>query len=216
MKQARKALLPVILSLAATAVVAAPKAPEEESLPPGAVYRYYSESGRLIMTNVLPREAIYLGYEVIDSKGRVLKTIEKAIPEEQRLAQQEELKAQRDRERKEAELRKLYASPDDAIRARDRQIDTLNLSITYARNTISQLEEKLNGALEQAASFEKQGKPVPEATQATIENYTRQIQDEESGVVNLQKDILSVQQQFAPIIQQLEDMQARAKASSEH
>ena len=170
----------------------------------GAMYRYRAPSGNLVISNTLPNEAIYTGYEVVDGNGRIIQTVEPALPEEQRKERQKELLEEQERKRLDAEIRRLYATPNDAVRARDRQITTLNLSIEYARGTLNQLEEKLNAALEQAASYEQQGKEVPPAVRGQIDSYSRQIQEQEREIAGYQADIHEIKREFAPIIERLE------------
>lgn len=194
--------LTILLLAASIALPAAP--PKTQELPPGALYRYRAPSGNLVITNTLPTEAIYTGYEVVDANGRVISTVEPALPEEERQKRRQELLEEQERKRLDEEIRRLYATPDDAVRARDRQITTLNLSIEYARNTLNQLEDKLNSALEQAASYEQQGKEVPPAVSGQIDSYTRQIQDQEREISGYQRDINEIKREFAPIIDRLE------------
>lgn len=178
-------------------------------VPLGALYRYQTPSGGLVISNTLPIEAIYTGYDVIDSQGRVIQAVPPALPEEERQQRQQQVLEEQQRARMDAEIRRLYATPGDAERARDRQISTLTLSIEFARNTRNQLEGKLNDALAQAAGFEQQGQEVPPATTALIDSYSRQIEEHELEIKSLEEDIAAVREEFAPIIERLEASGAR-------
>lgn len=183
---------------------AAPAEDKGEALPPGALYRYHTEKGRLVITSVLPQEAIYLGYEIIDPSGRVLREVEKALPEEERRQRREELLARS----RDAQLLKLYSTPDDAMRARDRQISAIRLNIDYATNTINQLSDKLSREVSAAATVERQGRPIPENMQATIDQYTRQIKEQEEQVRQYEADIRKLDAEFEPIISRLRQIKA--------
>lgn len=200
-----KRLLLIPLLLASTQL----HADNRDEVPLGAMYRYETPSGGLVISNTLPIEAIYTGYEVIDSLGRVIQSVPAAMPEEERQQRQQEALAEQERMRLDAEIRRLYATPGDAERARDRQISTLSLGIDFARNTRHQLEGKLNDALAQAASHEQQGVAVPEPISAQIDSYSRQIEEQELEIRALERDIISVRQEFAPIIERLEASGAR-------
>ena len=174
--------------------------PDPEALPPGALYRYRTETGDLVITSVLPEKAIYLGYDIIDNRGRLLRVVEAAKPEEERRQMQEEMRLRQ----QDAQLQRLYPTPEDAERARDRQLASLRLGIDYARGIITQLDGKLAGEVARAAESERAGRAVPEAVQANIDLYTRQIREQEDKIVAIEQDMEAVHEEFAPIIRRLE------------
>tara|TARA_Y100001972_G_scaffold118733_1_gene159203 strand:- start:86 stop:721 length:636 start_codon:yes stop_codon:yes gene_type:complete len=173
---------------------------DTDALPAGALYRFRTANGSLMISSVLSDQAIQSGYEVIDNRGRVLRVVEPAIPEAQRLEMQQEMRARQ----QDAQLRRLYPTPQDAERARDRQISSLRLGIDYARGIISQLDTKLAEEVAKAATAERAGKPVPEVVQGNIELYTRQIREQEEKIAGLEQDINEVMEDFAPIINRLQ------------
>lgn len=183
---------------------------DPEALPPGALYRFRNASGSLMISSVLPEQAIYTGYEIIDNRGRVLRVVEPAMPEEERRKLQEEMRLRQ----QDNQLKRLYPTPEDAERARDRQIASLRLGIDYARGIISQLDSKLAAEVASAADAERAGKPVPEAVQANIELYTRQIREQEDKIVDIEKDIGVVSEEFAPIIRRLREIESEQQAQS--
>jgi hypothetical protein len=177
---------------------------DPEVLPPGALYRFRNANGSLMISSVLPEQAIYTGYEIIDNRGRVLRVVEPAMPEEERRKMQEEMRLRQ----QDNQLKRLYPTPEDAERARDRQIASLRLGIDYARGIISQLDGKLAAEVASAADAERAGKPVPEAVQANIELYTRQIREQEEKIAEIEKDIGIVSEEFAPIIRRLREIES--------
>ena len=176
---------------------------DPEALPPGALYRFRNANGSLMISSVLPEHAIYAGYEIIDNRGRVLRVVDPAMPEEERRKMQDKMRARQQDE----QLRRLYPTPEDAVRARERQIASLRLGADYARGIISQLDDKLAAELASAAEAERAGKPVPEAVQANVELYTRQIREQEDKIADIEKDIIAVHEEFEPIINRLRQME---------
>jgi hypothetical protein len=172
---------------------------DADALPAGALYRFRTANGSLMISSVLPEQAIQSGYEVIDNRGRVLRVVEPAIPESERSKLQQEMRTRQ----QDAQLRRLYPTPQDAERARDRQISSLRLGIDYARGIISQLDTKLAEEVAKAATAERSGKPVPEVVQGNIDLYTRQIREQEEKIAELEQDIAAVVDDFAPIINRL-------------
>lgn len=206
MKSLQIICLGVALLLAPPTLLArSGKAAEPEALPPGAVYRYINAQGSLVMSHTLPQEGIHAGYEIIDGQGRVIRQVEAAPPEQQQLlrergqqAREAEMQVRRDRE-----LLRMYAEPDDAERARDRQLAALQLNIDYARGNISQLRSRLDAEISNAARTERSGREVPEATTVVIERYGRQISDLEQEILQHEADMVQVRENFAPIIERL-------------
>ncbi|MDF1822330.1 MAG: hypothetical protein P1U64_12185 [Alcanivoracaceae bacterium] len=205
----KKTPLTLLALLMATAsATAAGPVGDPNALPAGAFYRYTTEDGRLVMTNALPQEAIYTGYEVIDGAGRVLRTVEPAMPEEERLKKRAELQAEMRRAEEEQRLKRLYSTPEDAERARDRQIQALELNISYAQTSISQAEERLQKELTAAARFEKMGRDVPDTNKAAIDQLNRQLEDLRTEVRENEAQIEKTREKFAPIIDKLANMQS--------
>lgn len=195
----------VLLSASATLLARGGKTPEPEALPPGAVYRYTNTEGSVVMSHTLPEEGIFAGYEIIDGQGRVIQRVDAAPPAKQELlrerreqAREAELQVRRDRE-----MLRMYAVPDDAERARDRQLAALQLNIDYARGNISQLRSRLDAEISNAARVERSGREVPEATTVVIERYGRQISDLEQEIRQHEADMVQVRENFAPIIERL-------------
>lgn len=194
----------------ASPILSAAKEGGPAVLPPGAMYRYTNDSGRLVMTSTLPKEAIYLGYEIIDSNGRLLEKHEKALPEAEREAANE----RRRQLEKDQNLTKLYPTPEDALRARDRKIDAIKLKISYAKNNIAQLNQRMNDEVSAAAQFEKVGQAVPETNQAAIAQLARQTKEQERQIQAFEDDIETLTTQFAPIIQRLNELGKRQPSTA--
>lgn len=180
-------------------LLAAPPAEDADALPPGSLVRYFDEQGKVVITSTLPREAIDQGYDLLDSRGRVLRSVEPALSREERrkaLAKQQARAEDQD-------LTRLYPTPQDAERARDRLITALRLKIDYARSAIIQLDDKLSAEVETAAQAEQAGRAVSEAVAANIEIYSKQIREQEEKIADAKKDIAATRQEFAPIIERL-------------
>ncbi len=196
------------LALAAPVSVWCAPAPSTgpDGLPPGAVYRYINAQGNMVMTSVLTPEGVQVGYEVVDSQGRVIKTVPPApsadelaeIREAREQARREQQQAQRD-----AELMRMYAAPEDAERARDRQISALRLNIDYAKGNITQTRTRLDQEISNAARIERSGRQVPENTALVIDRYTRQISELETDIAHYEQEIIKVRESFEPIIERL-------------
>ncbi|MCG8391835.1 MAG: hypothetical protein MI745_02020 [Pseudomonadales bacterium] len=176
-----------------------------EVMPDGAYFRHTSPDGVVHLNRTLTTDAIRNGYQLLDQHGRVLEEVE-GVPlndEEARALRME--KARQAREDK--ELLRLYAGPEDAVRARDRKIDALELSISYEENTLAQLQMKLDDEIAIAARNERAGREVPEAVQKAIDRLKRQIETSEEKLAEFEREIDNAEKEFAPIIQRLKEIE---------
>lgn len=182
---------------------------EVEPLPNGGVYRFMGESGDLVHTRTLPWEGIVAGYEVLDSSGRVVKSIP-ALPTEEEKAERErrkaEILAKKEQEERDRELLRMYATPRDAERALERQLAAIEMSINYSRNAKMQAEVKRDNAIQQAADRERRGQEVPEHLAESIERYQREVDTLKKEIEAQEKDKQAVQEDYAPIISRLKDI----------
>ena len=197
----------LVLALLALPILT-PAAPKQNEPAGEVMYRYTKPDGTLAVSATLNEQAIHAGYQVLDHNGRVLRREPPAPPEEQarrRQAIAAEQQAQRQAER-DKELERLYAGPEDAVRARERQIEALELRISYATNTLAQLEEKRDQEVSLAARAERAGRPVPEGTRQAIEEYQRRMAHVRQEIAGYEKDKQAVREQYAPIIERLEEL----------
>ncbi|MBA4719511.1 MAG: hypothetical protein H2067_00190 [Alcanivorax sp.] len=200
-------LLGVLLSVLSAAGMAANKTGQVEQR----LYRYQSADGAMAISATLTEAAIHAGYQVLDQQGRVLETVAPAPPEEQarrrrEMARQKQAKAQAERD---TELRRLYAGPGDAERARDRQLQALQLNIDYAENAIQQLNGKQDEEIRKAARAERAGREVPDSVRDAIERYGRQARENREKIKEYQEDMARVKEEFTPIIQRLRELEAQ-------
>ena len=80
------------------------------------------------------------------------------------------------------------------------------LRISYATNTLAQLEEKRDQEVSLAARAERAGRPVPEGTRQAIEEYQRRMAHVRQEIAGYEKDKQAVREQYAPIIERLEEL----------
>lgn len=174
------------------------------------MYRYTTPDGNLALSATLTQQAIHSGYQVLDHKGQVLKEVAPAPPEAQaRLRREMEAKRRAEQQAaRDEELKRLYAGPEDAERARERQVDALELKIGYARNTLGQLEDKRDAEVSDAARAERAGRAVPEGTREAIRRYNRRLEDTRAEIEAYQRDIEAVRKQYEPIIERLRQLEA--------
>ena len=173
-----------------------------ERMPDGAYFRFETSDGVVHLNRTLTMDAIRNGYQLLDQYGRVLEDVEgvqlnDAEAKAQRMQQARQAREDRD-------MLRLYAGPEDAVRARDRKVEALELSISYEENNLAQLQMKLDDEIATAARNERAGRNVPEAVKEAIDRLQRQIRTAEQKLLEFDKEIEQANQQYAPIIERLE------------
>ncbi|GAB7530564.1 hypothetical protein PS3A_29750 [Pseudomonas sp. 3A(2025)] len=156
------------------------------------LYRYIDNRGVTVMDRQgVPAEYIGKGYQVLNSRGRVVQTVPPA-PTAQELRQAEALKAQASAD---AQLLQQYRSLDEVERARVRRLAELDALIGVAQGNIQGLSAQQASLQSQAADQERAGKPVPQSLldqlkdlrdqqlglQATIARHQQARQEAEAG-----------------------------------
>ncbi|GEM_PF-277689 len=178
----------------------------QRDVPPGAVFRYEREDGSTSISSSLTDEAIQQGYEVLNRNGRVIRTVEPALTQQERQELKEEKERKREQkqqQKRDEKLLRLYAGPGDARRARDRQIEALEVNISYTRNSLEGVKEKLDREVSNAAEFERRGDQVPKSVQDSIDHFQSQIEEYKKEIEEYKKDIQDVRAEYRPIIERL-------------
>lgn len=190
-----KMSLPVAL-LAAAALVGASHAA-------GNLYKYKNDKGVMVIESSIPPEYANRGYQVISPAGHVIQTVAPAAPQEEQEAAARKRQEDAVMGRRDVELRKLYSSPEDAVRLRNRQMDSVLINVDFAKGQLLQLTNKRKLELEQAARMERKGQKVSQAMRDSIERLNRQVAEKEAQIKGYEADREKIRTDFSPIIQRL-------------
>lgn len=175
------------------------------SLPPGALFRYVDKRGNTVLTSSLTDEALYAGYDILDRSGNLLETVEPGIPESDRAA----FKAQKERLAHDQQLLRTYISADGAVRTRNRQIEAIQLKMSYAKNDLVRQKAKLDEQISRAADYEKRGQAVPTDVEDLITLYSNQVHNTEAALKQYQTDIDDTNTRYDAIIIRLEELTSK-------
>lgn len=141
-------------------------------------FRWTDATGIPHFSDTLTSDALRFGYDVIDSKGNVLKHVERqrtpeellaaeAAAEAARKAQQEKLSGQR--------MLAAYPTEQDLVAARQAQLDSIDHNIHMAANSLGVQERGLSDLLAQAASYDHDKTPVPPVLRQQIETTRKSV-----------------------------------------
>ncbi len=170
------------------------------SVPGAAFYRYTDEAGRTHLSDKIPAEAVRLGYEILDGRLFVLKTVAPELTAEQlarrdaQLAEQARLQQQAKQDR---ELLDRFPSVDDVSAAERSEVNRLELQLDIQRRTLDIHEKSLASLQRKAAREERNG----EVSTQTLE-----------AIADRELDVLKTRQVLADKLQALNDMRALYQA----
>lgn len=167
------------------------------------LYRF-NVDGKVVIKDHVPAEYSHLGYEVLNGQGMVIRSVERAPTAEelaQRRAEEAAKKARQEaisnQRRKDMDLLRLYAKPEDVERARQRKADEIESYIQLQRRRITDLEDKLEKAQGRAANFERRGKEVPADMRLEIVQLQNGIRDSEDNIKARQQEKVEITREFA-------------------
>jgi len=169
----------------------------------GKLYRWVDSEGNVHYTDQLPPEQAQRARTQLNERGLEIehtgaaKTAEE-IEQERELkrlrAEQERLL--REQRAKDRVLLRTFRTEEDILLARNGKLAAVDVMIQISRSIIRRTKKKLNEMRSNAASFERQGKKIPEKLLANIETTEKQIQDGYSTIVRQEQKKSDIIQQF--------------------
>ncbi len=171
------------------------------------MYRYQDANGQLVISNTVPQEATTRGYDILNSKGRVIESVAPALTAEELRQRAEEKRREQEaaeqRKQDKALLRR-YSHPDQAVRALHRKIRELEGLNQLKRGNISVIESQLDSEQSRAADLERSGRDIPETTLIKIDRLQNQIRDIEAEIATQKAEIESLKADYRRDIERLE------------
>lgn len=173
-------------------------------------YRYVDENGQKVIRDTIPPELVHKGYDILGSDGRLVKTVPRALTQEEIQAMEDsaesravmaEQAAKQDAADK--KLLTIFSAPQDAERARDRKLEALDVLISVSRGNIVRLQSEYDEAQQKAAVRERAGQEVPSHLVEKMDRVQRQIIKLEAGIVTKEKEKVAVGERYAKDIERL-------------
>ena len=177
------------------------------------IYRYKNEKGELIFNSHIPKKFASKGYTIINIFGDVIEEVPAALTEEEKakLAETEkELYDKKEKIRLKAEADKKlltqFAEPEDAERARDRQLETIDIYIGITNGNIKRLQADLAVENEKAGDMERSGKSVSKDALGQIRRIKDQIEKAELFIHEKEQEKNDIRKAFDIDIQRLKEL----------
>ena len=166
-------------------------------------YRYYNGSGQPSLSSTITDQHLKYGYEALDRNMQVIKRVPPYSTES--YARQ---KAKRDAEaaKRQADinLRRTYGSVTQAVAKRNQMLADMASRKSYLQTQLTGLQRMLSKDIAQAATYERQSKPVPAMLQKSIT-------DNKKNVLEAQQNIQAINERQQQVIQQYDDIIRRLK-----
>ncbi|WP_026469896.1 hypothetical protein [Alkanindiges illinoisensis] len=166
-------------------------------------YRYYNGSGQPSLSSTITDQHLKYGYEALDRNMQVIKRVPPYSTES--YARQ---KAKRDAEaaKRQADmnLRRTYGSATQAVAKRNQMLADMASRKSYLQTQLAGLQRMLSKDIAQAATYERQSKPVPAMLQKSIT-------DNKKNVLEAQQNIQAINERQQQVIQQYDDIIRRLK-----
>lgn len=169
----------------------------------GYLYRYKDANGRPVIARSIPPEFVDGGYEVLTESMRIVKVIPPADVREKILAEE---KQRKEREAKDRRLLRTYNSVAEAEEAKQRKVTELELFVDSKKKGIDGLQKNLADTLQNAADLERRGKPVTPAILKNIDALKVQIQEEQTKLLALRKNLQEVRGRYSDDIERLREL----------
>ena len=154
------------------------------------MYKWLDDEGEIHYGNSVPPEFAGKERRELNERGRTIKIHDAAkTPEE--IAEAERLEAIRlEQERRVAEqarkdhvLLATYSSEDDMLKTRDGKLSAIEGLIQLTQRRITSMNRRMKQLTEDAADFERGGKPVPDVLTRQIDNIRTQTVENKSFIL---------------------------------
>ena len=178
------------------------------------MYKWVDDQGEIHYGNSVPPEFANKERRELNERGRTVKLYDAArTPEE--IAEVERLEAIRleqervaaEEARKDHVLLATYSSEDDMLKTRDGKLSALEGLIQLTQRRIISMNNRMKQLTEDAADYERGGKPVPDVLTRQIENIRIQTTENESFILIKQQEQDEINMQFQKDITRFRELQ---------
>lgn len=167
------------------------------------LYKWVDENGNIFYSDKIPPKDVKHKREVINESGvRSLdadkaKTREELLEERRQAAlRQQEEENKRKTQEYHRNLVANYRDERDLIATRDRNIESIQVSINFVEANLTNLRLDLESLVREAASYERSGKQTPKLLKAQIAETRGKIDEAELFIKDKQNEQEKVRDQF--------------------
>jgi hypothetical protein len=178
------------------------------------MYKWVDDQGEIHYGNSVPPEFSNKERRELNERGRTIKLYDAArtpeeIAEAERLEsirlEQEKLAAEKARH--DHVLLSTYSSEDDMLKTRDGKLSAVEGLIQLTKRRITSMNRRIKQLTEDAADYERSGKPVPDVLTRQIENIRTQTAENKSFILIKEQEQDEINAQFQKDILRFRELQ---------
>lgn len=166
-------------------------------------YKWKDAQGNLHFDDVLPPEAMQVGYDIVNVNGLVIKHVERLrTPEEIKADEAAAVRKATDKriadEQAKADQQTLAAYPTEAdlVDGQKAQLAMLDQNIHATEISLQSQEKSLTEMLSHAAELDRNGKPVPATLQNQIDTLRRNIEQQKAYIASKGQEKIDAVKRF--------------------
>lgn len=171
-------------------------------------FRYYDSKNQQVVSDSVTPDHVSHGYDELTSSMRLIRKVpaQRALTAAELATQRARREAEAQRSRDDKQLLRLYSNPADAERARNRQVDALQVRIDFNNSLIATARQRRSAEAQRAATFERQGKPVPGDIRLGIAEIDKQISAVQAELNTHKAEQAKIRAEFGTMIQRLSEL----------
>jgi hypothetical protein len=186
-------------------------------------YKWKDAQGSVHFADTLPAEALQLGYDVVDAQGNVIRHVDRPRTAAERkadaLASATEAEAKQRAATAAAADRQLlatYPTENDLAVVHQDRLDAIDKALSNIRVSLADQEKGLDEQLAHAATFERDGKPVPFSVKQQIETLRKTIASQNAFISHRETERVELVRQSEAEMQHYRELRERSAKADDH
>lgn len=175
------------------------------------LYRYHNDEGNVVVDFQVPAEYVSRGYEVINSKGVVIKVVPRELTEEEKQSQDAQARLEAEAKAEQKRLREWdeslllrYSTVADIEATRDRALQDLRIRVSILKSNRRSLKTQVENYQAEAADMERRGQEVDQDRLQAIADLQEEIAITERSIVDREQQIDAVEAAYGRDIERFE------------
>lgn len=208
---------PVLLSISIAALLCLSTLAAAGDITPAFHYRWHDAHGGLHYSDSIPPDAVYLGYDIVNDKGFLVRHVDRQKTPAERAAAEAEAardaaaqRAARNQAQADRQLLASYPSEAELREAQQAKLAQMQQSIDTTQSNLRSQEQNLTELLTHAADLERSGKPVPAELRKRLADQRQNVTEERNEVARLQGEREATARQMDTELQRYRMLSAKA------
>lgn len=183
------------------------------------LYRYRNAEGNVVVDYQVPPEYVAGGYEVLNLRGVVLRTVP-PTPSAEELADGSSMSPEQEQRvrKQDRALLLRYSAVEDIESARDRSLAELRVRVSILESNRKGYSQQIEKYQAQAAELERRGAEVNTELLQTIDELQKKVVSTERQIAERNSELEAAEENFAAEIERFqllqEDVELRRRATA--